>query len=102
MSSSPCWYSPPAPAGKERLFLEAARVLQRRIYVSVAKRKVGCLEKGERRSAAGVAAVARRRRGQVEGAYLSARAGLSRAKIAHLVGSLKRPACLKRPSVCST
>ena len=27
-------------AGKERLFLEAARVLQRKIYVSVAKRKV--------------------------------------------------------------
>lgn len=30
-----------ACAGKERLFLEAARVLQRKIYVSVAKRKVG-------------------------------------------------------------
>lgn len=30
-------------AGKERLFLEAARVLQRKIYVSVAKRKVSGL-----------------------------------------------------------
>ena len=31
----------PPPPGKERLFLEAARVLQRKVYVSVAKRKVG-------------------------------------------------------------
>lgn len=69
--SSPCWHSPPAPAGKERLFLEAARVLQRRIYVSVAKRKVGRVEQGVRRSAAGVAAVARRRRGRVEEGLLT-------------------------------
>lgn len=27
--------------GKERLFLEAARVLQRKVYVSATKRKVG-------------------------------------------------------------
>ena len=36
-------------AGKERLFLEAARVLQRKIYVSVAKRKarrgLGCMRR---------------------------------------------------------
>ena len=34
-------YSPHNNTGKERLFLEAARVLQRKVYVSVAKRKVG-------------------------------------------------------------
>jgi hypothetical protein len=34
-----------ALAGKERLFLEAARVLQRKVYVSATKRKVGSLAK---------------------------------------------------------
>lgn len=43
----PSWT--PAPAGKERLFLEAARVLQRKIYVSTAKRKVGDAGAGARR-----------------------------------------------------